>query len=173
VADQSEFLSLPLGVVSRVDLGRLLREVEVLDEFLKQAAIREPGTPVQAPKTSRMLDDILATNKINVLVEEDRNRLLSFLMTVKKQAPILHMSFNADPSPLFIQRLMKYLREEIHPLVLVQVGLQPNIGAGCILRTSNKYFDFSLREHFKQQHHILIDHLRGVASTPEKVAVHE
>jgi hypothetical protein len=164
------FLTLPLGIVSRVDLGRLLREVEVLDEFLKQAAIREPGTTVQAPKTSRMLDDILTSNKINALVEEDRNRLLSFLMTVKKQAPILHMSFNTDPSPLFIQRLMKYLREEIHPLVLVQVGLQPNIGAGCILRTTNKYFDFSLREHFKQQRHILIDHLRGTPLTAEKAA---
>ena len=164
------FLTLPLGIVSRVDLGRLLREVEVLDEFLKQAAIREPGTSVQAPKTSRMLDDMLTSNKINALVEEDRNRLLSFLMTVKKQAPILHMSFNADPSPLFIQRLMKYLREEIHPLVLVQVGLQPNIGAGCILRTTNKYFDFSLREHFKQQRHILIDHLRGTPLTAEKAA---
>jgi hypothetical protein len=164
------FLSLPLGVVSRVDLGRLLREVEILDDFFKQSAIREPGTSVQAPKTSRMLDDMLASNKVNILLEEDRNRLLSFLMTVKKQAPTLHMSFNADPSPLFIQRLMKYLREEIHPLVLVQVGLQPNIGAGCILRTTNKYFDFSLREHFKQQRHILIEHMRGAQVAAEKAA---
>ena len=58
------------------------------------------------------------------------------------------MSFSADPSVTFLTKLMTWLRQEIHPQVLLTVGLQPTIGAGCILRTTNRYFDFSLRQDF-------------------------
>jgi len=71
------------------------------------------------------------------------------------------MSFNADPSPLFSQRLVTWLRQEIHPQVLVQTGLQPSLGAGCTLRTTNQFFDFSLREHFKQNRQLLVQKIAG------------
>jgi hypothetical protein len=158
----STILLLPIGAVSRVDVGRLLREIQALDEFLSQAAVRTPGTPVKLPKTSKLLDEVININKLNALVAEDRQRLVSFLMTVKSRAPVLHMSFSADPSPLFVQRLITQLRKEIHPLVLLQVGLQPNIGAGCILRTTNKYFDLSLRQNLKAKHDILLNKIRGM-----------
>jgi hypothetical protein len=156
-----EFLSLPMAVVSKVDVGRLLREVEALDNFLTQAAIREPGTAIKLPKTSRLLDELISQNKVNPLLQEDRSRLMHFLMEVYGRAPTLHMSFSADPSPLFMQRLTTWLRQEIHPLVLVQVGMQPNMGAGCIVRTTNKYFDFSLRQRFTERRDILAQRLKG------------
>lgn len=166
-------LVLPVGVVGRVDAGRLLREVEKLDEFLEQAAVREPGTSIKLPKTSRLLDELLSTNKLNALDESDRRRLLSFLTNVRSKAPILHMSFSADPSPRFTQSLVTWLRQEIHPLVLVQVGLQPNIGAGCVVRTTNKQFDFSLKQYFTHQRDLLVKKLRGdmEAETPETAKV--
>jgi hypothetical protein len=155
-------LVLPTTVVDRVDVGRLLREVEDLDEFLVQAAIREPGTKVKLPRISRLFEELLASNNLNALVEGDRKRLKSFLMAVRKQAPVLHMSFSADPSPLFTQRLINWLRREIHPLILLHIGLQPGIGAGCILRTPNKQFDFSLRNQFLKTHQQLVDRLEAV-----------
>jgi len=158
---EEAILVLPISIASRVDVGRLLREVEALDSFLTQAAIRQSGENTKIPRTSRLLDDIIQTNKINPLIEVDRKRLLSFLMVVRKQAPLLHMSFSADPSPLFTQRLITWLRHEIHPLVLLQVGLQPNIGAGCVMRTTNKYFDFSLRNHFKSKREVLVAKIHG------------
>jgi len=154
-------LQLPVEIASRVDVGRLLREVEQIDSFLKQAAIRQPGTPVKVPKTSRLLDDFVSGNKLNLLQDADRARVLSFLVMVKAKAPLLHMSFGVDPAPAFVMKLMTWLRTEIHPLVLLQVGLQPTIGAGCVVRTTNKYFDFSLREHFKKQRPLLISKLHG------------
>jgi F0F1-type ATP synthase delta subunit len=154
-------LHLPTSVTSRIDLGRLIREVEALNEFLEQAAIRQPGSAVKMPKTSRFLDEILELNKINVLVEADRSRLRAFLTIVKQKAPVLHMSFSADPSPVFTQKLTTWLRREIHPFVLLQVGLQPNIGAGCVVRTTNKYFDFSLRERFTASRPLLMQKLQG------------
>lgn len=165
-------LVLPEGVVGRVDAGRLLREVEILDQFLEQTAVRQHDANVQLPRTSRLLDEILATNKLNALEPADRNRLLSFLTNVRSKAPMIHMSFSADPSPRFIQAIVTWLRREVHPLALVQIGLQPNIGAGCIVRTTNKQFDFSLKQYFKSQREVLIYKLRGASeptkATPEK-----
>ena len=158
---QSSILALPVSAVGRVDVGRLLREVETLDAFLAQAAVRSPGTPVKMPRTTKILDDVLQTNRLNFLIEEERSRLLNFLMEVYGKAPIIHMSFSADPSPLFLQRLVTWLRQEIHPLVLLQVGMQPNMGAGCVVRTTNKYFDFSLRTRFRERRMILAHRLQG------------
>lgn len=157
----SKIISLPVGVISRVDVGRLVREVDALDEFLEQAIVRKPGTSIQMPRTSKMLDELLQTNKINALVDEDRRKLMNFLITVRAKAPVIHMSFSADPSPMFTLKLVTWLRENIHPLVLLQVGLQPNIGAGCIVRTTNKYFDMSLRQHFAQKHELLMAKIHG------------
>lgn len=155
-------LILPISVVSRVDLGRLVRELGDIDDFLKQAAIRTPGTSVKLPRTSKLLDDIISVNQMNVLLKQDRVLLQDFLISVRAKAPLLHMSFSADPSPLFTQKLMTWLRKEIHPLVLLQVGLQPNLGAGCILRTANKQFDFSLRSAFRGQRPLLMRKIAGI-----------
>ena len=45
---------------------------------------------------------------------------------------------------------MAWFRAEAHPYVLLKVGLQPNIAAGCVIRTSNKYFDLSFRNQFSR-----------------------
>jgi hypothetical protein len=154
-------LVLPIQATGRVDVGRLLHEVGQIDNFLRQAAIREPGTPMKLPKTSRLLDEFVDVNKLNLLHDADRARALNFLITVKAKAPVLHMSFGVDPAPIFVGKLTSWLRREIHPLVLLQIGLQPTIGAGCVVRTTNKYFDLSLREHFKKQRPLLINKLHG------------
>ncbi len=150
-SSSESILQLPMTVVTKVDLGRLMRELDTLENFMQQSAIREPGTPVKLPKTSRLFDETINNNKLNMLHEDDRKRLIAFLQEVKLHAPVLHMSFGADPSPLFTQKLVAWLRSELHPLILLQVGLQPNIGAGCVVRTTNKYFDFSLRNRFTER----------------------
>ncbi len=155
------YLQLPIMVIGRIDVGRLLREIEALNNFMAAAAIREPGTSIKPPKTSRLFDEIIEINSLNVLLETDRARLLDFLQTVYKEAPLMHISFGADPSPLFMQRLMTWMRQNIHTLVLVQIGLQPNIGAGCVIRTNNKYFDLSLRTRFLESRDKLAVALRG------------
>lgn len=164
MAPNEQILLLPTSVISRIDVGRLLREIEGIDQFLNQAAIRQPGTSLKMPKTSKLMDEVVQLNKLNLLVDEDRRRLLTLMMVIQKKAPLLHFSFSADPSPLFSQKLITWLRQEIHPMALISIGLQPNIGAGCVLRTTNKYFDFSLRERFKKQRPLLVEKLKGTTS---------
>lgn len=147
-----------------------MREIEELQNILGQATIRQPGTPVKLPKTSHLLDEFLTMNSLNALHEDDRQRMAQFLATVKAKSPVLHLSFAADPSPRFLQHLMTYLRQNIHPLALVQVGMQPNLGAGCMLRTTNKVFDLSLRQFFKAQHGLLLQQIHGSEVTPAPAA---
>ncbi len=161
--DEARALKLPTLVVGKVDIARLLRELESTDEYLAQAAVRQPGTPMQLPRSSRLLEELARENGLNLLQEADRARLLEFLRDIKENAPVIHMSFASDPSPAFTNKLVIWLRREIHPLILLQVGLQPSIAAGCIVRTPNKYFDLSLRQHLVRSRPLLLEKIREAA----------
>jgi hypothetical protein len=164
--DHNQALQLPVSVVGDVDINRLIREMEAIDEFLHQAAIRQPGTALQLPKTSKLFDEVVAGNDLNMLQQHDRQRLSQFFVDIKMRAPRLHVSFSADPSPLFMQRFMSYIRSNIHSQALVRVGLQPNIGAGCVLRSTNHVFDMSLREDFKTKRGMLMRYIQQLHDQP-------
>lgn len=159
-------LTLPLSVINKVDVGRLLREVSAVDEFLRQASIRQPGTALKLPKTGRLVEETVQANDLNLLVDEDRQRLIDFLSAVLEKAPQLHMSFSAEPSPVFLHKITDYLRQNIHPHALLQVGLQPTIGAGFMLRTTNKYYDFSIRTTLKAKRDVLMHNIRSNKPDP-------
>lgn len=152
---------LPDAISSQADIGRLLRELEGVDDFLQQASIRQPGAQVQLPKTSNLFAAMVADNNLNMLTSADRASLKAFLQAVHQKAPKLHISFSTDPSPLVVQRLTTWLRQNIHHYVLLQIGLNPTIGAGCVVRSTNKVFDLSLRQRFLDKRSVLIEHLRG------------
>ena len=84
---------------------------------------------------------------------------MDFLKKVQEEAPAIHMSFAADPSSGFTAKIVGWLRANIHPLTLLQIGLQPTIAAGCVVRTTNHVFDLSLRSKFAAQQQLLIDTL--------------
>ncbi|HSX45624.1 MAG TPA: hypothetical protein VLG27_01300 [Candidatus Saccharimonadia bacterium] len=150
---------LPVLISSPAEITRLASELDQIDEVLMQLSMRTAGTDVKMPKTSRLMDMLVEHNKLNLLKPEDRVALKQFLVLVKDKAPRLHVSFGADPAPAFMDKLMTWLRKEISPYVLVTVGLQPNIGAGCIVRSTNKQFDFSLGKTFINKRELLMQKL--------------
>lgn len=145
-----------MSVSSPVDVGRLIRELEQLDDAVLQEGLRHKDKTPSMPKTSQLMDRLLQENHLDLLEKADRQRLREFLTGVKDKAPVLHISFSADPPASFIEKIMAWLRREIDPLVLMSVGLQPNIGAGCIVRGRNKQFDFSLRQDFLKKRDLLL-----------------
>ncbi|HVC36484.1 MAG TPA: hypothetical protein VNE40_03540 [Candidatus Dormibacteraeota bacterium] len=158
-----ENFKLPSLAASPADIQRLKRETESLDEYLAQAALRNSEqNSSKLPKTSRLLDELAQINSLNLLQTNSRQQLLAFLESVG-QAPVLHISFATDPSSAFLNKIVIWLRQNIHPFVLVRIGLQPSIAAGCIVRTPNHYYDFSLRQHFTKQRSLLIQSLMGQA----------
>lgn len=157
---ETRTLQLPTSVGSPADVGRLIRELEQIDDALLQLGIRSPGADqTKMPKTSGLMEQMIELNKLNLLQKPHRVVLERFLKVIRTKSPVVHMSFSADPSAHFMEKLVSWLRLEIHPLVLVTVGLQPNIGAGCIVRTTNKQFDFSLRQDFTKKRDLLLKQL--------------
>jgi hypothetical protein len=162
--DPSAFpkLLLPATVVSRADIGHSLRELERLDDFFHQASIR--GTEAQAlPKLGYALEAIATVNKLNLLHGEERAKLKTFLATLKTHAPVVHMGFPSEASRDFLAKLLEWFRTETHPYVLLHVGLQPELAAGCTVRTTNKMFDFSFRKRFERSKQMLIAALEANA----------
>lgn len=176
-----KMVGLPIVVASPVDLGRLIREAESIDNALTQDALRTGAESSILPKLSELLQQTVEMNKLNLLHDKDRKLLNQFLVSIRDRAPRMHMSFSADPSPQFSAKLTSWLRENIHPLVLITIGLQPNIGAGAVIRTTNKYFDFSLGKELAKNRKLLMEQLReaiakesaksaAAAAEPAKVA---
>jgi F0F1-type ATP synthase delta subunit len=168
MAAKSTELQLPTTIVTQLELNRLVREADLIDDSLRQAGLRTGGEATTLPKASQLLNDLVTSNNLNLLHEPDRKLVREILEYLQKQGPVLHMSFSVDPSPVFLRDLIVWMRAELHPHIFLQIGLQPSIGAGCIVRTNNKYFDLSLREHFQQQRQLLITKLHEAAGQPAK-----
>ena len=164
--DTVKRIELPTIVFGPVEINRLLRELESLDDFIQQAGIRDPGKQPAMPKTSRTLDAVANNNAMNLLLPNDRKKLKQFLESVKAKAPVIHMSFAADPSATFTAKIVAWLRTNVHPYALLQLGLQPTIAAGCIMRTPNRTFDFSLRNRFSEQRAQLIQAIDAAPAGP-------
>lgn len=156
MARSDQILSLPLLVTGPSDVSRLLREVRSLEDYLHQASLRRDGGTINLPRTSRILEELAFANHLDLLQSVDRQLAVDFLNRVKQQAPVVHISFAVDPSSAFMSKITSWLRQNIHPLVLVQIGLQPMIAAGCILRTKNHYYDLSLRRYLDDKRPLLL-----------------
>lgn len=154
-------IKLPSLVAGPVDVARLIRELDLIDDSLLQLSLRSGGSPVKMPKTSYLMEKTIQLNKLNLLHQDDRAILKRYLEVMHAKAPVMHISFGSDPSPSFIEKLVGWLRREIHPEVLLTIGLQPSLGAGCVLRTTNKYFDLSLRLDFIKKRGLLKTKLFG------------
>ncbi len=159
MARSAQFV-LPELVVGVADVMRMRRELDALQEFLHQAALRHTSeTELKMPKTSRMLDNLTAANQLNLLNREHYEATINHLDFILKESPQIHIAFSTDPSSAFVVKIVEWLRLNIHPLLLVQIGLQPNLAAGCIVRTTNKHFDMSLKHHFEAARPALITKL--------------
>jgi hypothetical protein len=147
----SRRLELPTIIFGTVEMHRLQRELEALEDFLHQATVRSPGKQPALPRTSRIMETLAGNNNLNLLIEKDRDVLKRFLRVVTDKAPVINISFASDPSATFTAKIVAWCRTNVHPYALVRLGLQPTLAAGCVVRTTNKVFDFSLRNRFHEK----------------------
>ena len=165
---QQQGLQLPPRLVSSVDLSRVIRELKNLDDWLNQAALRSGGQAVTMPKTSTSLEEVASLNGVSLLDPSHRTQLLQALSGFSAHAPRIHMSFAVEPSAQFLLQTISWLRANINPVLLLEVGLQPTIAAGCTVRTTNKLFDMSLRHRFVDSRPELIRSIAAVTQPAPK-----
>lgn len=147
---------LPPALIGRADVSRLLREIEKVDYELETQEIRTPGQPLAIPNMSRALTEVITLNNVDITVLQERKRLLESLRDAKDRAPNVQITFAIDPAPEITAQLVGWIRENLHPRALVTIGLQPAIIGGCVVRTPDHIYDFSLRKRFKDEQANLI-----------------
>ncbi|HLZ14480.1 MAG TPA: hypothetical protein VKQ34_00635 [Candidatus Saccharimonadales bacterium] len=155
---------LPVLVFGVVEVRRLRREIEALEDFMNQSKLREPGKQPALPRLSRLCEGLAQVNHLNLLQPDHRQALAVFLQQLEAGAPSIHISFASDPSSSFTAKLVGWLRANIHPYTLLEIGLQPTLAAGCVVRTNNKVFDLSLRERFADSEQLLLNALEAATS---------
>jgi F0F1-type ATP synthase delta subunit len=92
---------------------------------------------------------------------EDRHQAEVFMDYVLKRAPVIHISFASEASRKFTTELLLWLRANFDSEMLVEIGLEPNMAAGCVVRTSNKVFDFSLSKHLQSKRDLMMQLMLG------------
>lgn len=162
---------LPSLVVGQIDIARCMRELNALSDFFTGSKHRSPGAPITPPKLSRQLDQLARLNGFNLLEEAHRAQLYETLNLILGKAPKIHISFASEASPKALDALISWFRTNIHPQTLLQVGLQPNMAAGCVVRTPNKVFDLSMRTHLKTQEKYLVQLIAGAVRMAPNPAV--
>lgn len=178
MADQDKktpALKLPERLVTSVELARVFRELRILDDWLNQANLRSGGKEVKAPKTSATLEELATMNGVSLLDPKHRESLVQVMTVFVDTAPRIKMSFAVEPSASFLKRMIVWLRANISPVILLEVGLQPTLAAGCTVRTNNKFFDMSLRNRFTDNRSLLVQSIAQVEAkakpaTPQTAA---
>lgn len=154
---------LPPNVVSRIDVSRLVTEVERIDNQLTAAAVRakigeaEQPTPV----TSEQLADFLALNQLVLTESHERTRIVQELRLLKDKVPIIHMTFAVTADPESLGQLADWIRKSIHPQAVISVGLQPSLVAGVYLRTPNHVHDLSLKSKLANSRGVMVKELES------------
>lgn len=164
IAKNYESYVLPPNIVSKLDLARLVHEVEQIDAVLTTAAVQAKvgaGTKPQITP-SEQLADFLRLNSLTLTSDgRARTELVNQLRLIKDKAPAIHMTFAVEADPDSLGQLALWLRQSIHPQAVISVGLQPGLVAGVYMRTPNRVFDMSLKGRLAGQHELLVSQLEA------------
>lgn len=158
---------LPPSVVTKVDVSRLVSEVERLDSELTTAAVRAKTGVAQTiqPTVSEQLAAFLTQNKVAFDTAQNRTNLVKQLRLLKEKVPVIHMTFAVQSDPESLRQIVQWLRSTVHPQAVISVGLQPSLVAGVYLRTPNHVHDLSLRTLLTGQHDVLVKELEALRGT--------
>lgn len=161
---------LPPSVASVIDLSRLITEVERVDNELTAAKVHAKVGVTEAaqPVISQQFSDFLGHNNLVLKNSQERTTLIQQLRILKEKAPVIHMTFAITVDRKSLEELAEWLRAEINPQVVIEVGLQPGLVAGVYVRTSNHVHDLSLRTALKDGRSVLAKELGVLYGSDEQ-----
>jgi hypothetical protein len=152
---------LPFNVVTKIDVSRLVSEVERVDNEMTTTAVRTKTSGVEQtlPVLSEQLSDFLSQNELSLTTGPERSMIVKQLRLLKEKVPVLHMTFAVTADVESLQELINWIRSSIHPQAVIAVGLQPALVAGVYLRTPNHVHDLSVRGALEGRHGLLVEEL--------------
>lgn len=163
-----EALKLPPSIVTKIDVSRLLSELEAVDgELISREAKAKTGIqPGGEIIYSEHLTDFLAANNTEISHDSvQRSYLLNKLRHLKKTTPTIHITFATPADSESLQKIAAWLRQSVHPQAVIKVGLQPSLIGGVYVRTTNHVHDFSLRAKLASHRDIITKELEVLSGT--------
>lgn len=154
-------LQIPTSIVTMQDIGRLQRELSAINDFFNASTNRRAGQQASLPKTTADLENLARKYGCNLLLQDDRTRLGQELAGIRAQAVAIDISFAAIPSKLFLQKILAWFRANIDQNIVINVGHQPSIASGCIVRTSSHTYDLSFGNKLAKAKPTLIELFRN------------
>ena len=151
---------IPTSIVTMQDIGRLQRELSAINDFFAASANRQAGQQASLPKTTADLENLSRKYGCNLLQQADRTRLGQELVRIRVQAVAIDISFAAIPSKPFLQKILAWFRANIDPNIVINVGHQPSIASGCIVRTAQNTYDLSFGRKLAQAKPTLVELLK-------------
>lgn len=145
-------LQLPSSMVGLDEIGQVLREIDLIEGQLMQQRIYKDemhNSTTKVLSVSDLLSELAATNRLDLDDNTTLSKLKNVLSDVKKHAPVVHMGLARESTKVELKPVIDWMRSNIHPNVLLNIGLRPDIIGGCTIRTANHYYDFSLKNYFE------------------------
>lgn len=165
VTTYTDFI-LPTSVVSKVDISRLVREFEWLDNSMAAKVVRKKAgvSSEEVPAMSPQLAAFIEKNPLELENTTARSAYIKQLRLLKEKVPVVNMTFAVVADPESLQQLVAWYRESAHPQTVIEAHLQPALVAGTYLRTANHVFDLSVRNALKSKHGELVAMLGNIAA---------
>jgi F0F1-type ATP synthase delta subunit len=162
VKNYAEFV-LPSNVVTRVDVSHVVSELERVDNDITTATVRAQLNPqeVTRPAMSQQLTAFLEQNHMNLDNSQARSEIIKQLRLLKDKVPVIHMTFAVTADGESLATLTQWVRNQVHPQAVIDVGLQPALVGGVYVRTPNHIHDWSLRAKLHDGHDILVKELES------------
>lgn len=159
VESRSSNAMLPVYIIGKPQLSAILREIQYMDDVMHQNNLTDSISAVasmHATTSNRGLNELAQSRGYRLDSSNDRQQLARDVQSLIASSPEYHISFASEPPIRKLKQLVQWLRENVHPQLLVQVGLQPLITAGCVIRTNNSVIDLSLRRSFDEALPVLL-----------------
>ncbi len=138
---------LPASLVTKIDISRLLTEVEWADNELTTVKVRKKAGVKQheIPALTSQLTSFLDANDIKFDDAKIRTNLIKQLHLLKDKVPTVHLTFAVPADGKSLEKLADWVRTSLHPQAVIEVGLQPALVGGVYVRTPNHVHDLSMR----------------------------
>ncbi len=143
-----ERLVLPSFIQTKDQVTALIRELLALEDFLYKARVRQSGSKMSLPPTTKDLDRFATANKRNILNNTHRLELAKFLRKIAQRAPVVTVYYSAGQDNRLVEGVINWFRTQIHAQTLFQLNAHAKVGGGCLIRIKHKTYDFSLRGRF-------------------------
>jgi hypothetical protein len=141
-------LRLPVDVYSVEQLSSLIAELREHASAVRSATVRAKVSErrQEVPAPSPLLTSLLHGTTTKVDDATASEALLKDLETLRKKAPIAHITLAALPTRTIKRQLVVWFRAEIHPYALLTFAMRSDIGGGLILQVGSHIYDLSFRQ---------------------------